>query len=215
MVEGCVPRRFVYGLIFCYGESGPLLVGLAFPIIALSKQLVYSSIFHCIGAEFGFGKYGTLLGIINVLLLRGCSADESRRRRGCDVDIPWTGSVETGRGDAAAATWIFRGDRCTQVTVAAFGLVQYPLVSFSTNAESYAFANWFLLLLAGAPRGNIRAAESPRPAAASRRPSLSLASGTTCPRARSCAASRPRTRRSSPRRRAHPENPIPRSPCTA
>jgi len=90
---------FVYGLIFCYGESGPLLVGLAFPIIALSKQLVYSSIFHCIGAEFGFGKYGTLLGIINV-------------------------------------------------TVAAFGLVQYPLVSFSTNAESYAFANWFLLLLA-------------------------------------------------------------------
>ena len=34
---------------------------------------------------------------------RGRSADESRRRRGCDVDIPWS------RGDAAAATWIFRG----------------------------------------------------------------------------------------------------------
>ena len=37
---------------------------------------------------------------------RGYSVgDESRRRRGRDVDIPW----ETSRGDAAAATWIFRG----------------------------------------------------------------------------------------------------------
>ena len=90
---------FVYGLIFCYGKSSVLLVALAFPIIALSKQLVYSSIFHCIGAEFGFSRYGTLLGIINV-------------------------------------------------TVAAFGLIQYPLVSYSTNAGSYDFANWFLLLMA-------------------------------------------------------------------
>jgi len=32
--------------------------------------------------------------------------DESRRRRGCHMDL----SVETGRGAAAAATWIFRGD---------------------------------------------------------------------------------------------------------
>ena len=50
--------------------------------------------------------------------LRG---DESRRRRGCDVDISWRQgvetprlrrgySVETNRGDAAAATRIFRGD---------------------------------------------------------------------------------------------------------
>ena len=49
------------------------------------------------------------------------SGDESRRRRGRDVDIqrrrvaatprPRRGySVETSRGDAAAATWIFRGD---------------------------------------------------------------------------------------------------------
>ena len=34
------------------------------------------------------------------------------------------------------------------VTVAAFGLIQYPLVSYSTNAGSYDFANWFLLLMA-------------------------------------------------------------------
>ena len=44
-----------------------------------------------------------------------------RRRRGCDAEIPWGhvvatprlrrgDSVATSRGDAAAATWIFRGD---------------------------------------------------------------------------------------------------------
>ena len=37
---------------------------------------------------------------------RGASFDESRRRRGCDV----AGSVETGRGDAAGAACIVRGD---------------------------------------------------------------------------------------------------------
>ena len=47
-------------------------------------------------------------------------SNESRRRRGCHVDIPWRRvaatprlprgySMETSRGDAAAATWIFRG----------------------------------------------------------------------------------------------------------
>ena len=47
--------------------------------------------------------------------------DESRRRRGCHVDIPWRPvaatpwlrrgySVETSRGGAVAATWIVRGD---------------------------------------------------------------------------------------------------------
>ena len=57
-----------------------------------------------------------------VLSQRGSSEDGSRGRRGCDVDIPWRWgrgdarlrrgySVETGRGDAAAATWTFRGGR--------------------------------------------------------------------------------------------------------
>ena len=35
---------------------------------------------------------------------RGYVSDESRRRRGGDVDIP----LKTGRGGAAAATWVFR-----------------------------------------------------------------------------------------------------------
>ena len=38
-----------------------------------------------------------------VLSPREYVSDESRRRRGCDVDIP-------SRGDAAAATWIYCGD---------------------------------------------------------------------------------------------------------
>ena len=37
----------------------------------------------------------------------GYSPDRTRRRRGCDVDIPW----ERSRGDAAATTRTFRGDR--------------------------------------------------------------------------------------------------------
>ena len=35
---------------------------------------------------------------------------ESRRRRGCTVDIPWKRFAATSRGDAAAATWMDRGD---------------------------------------------------------------------------------------------------------
>ena len=38
---------------------------------------------------------------------------ESRRRRGCDVDVPW----RRGRGDAAAATWIFWGDARRDVEI--------------------------------------------------------------------------------------------------
>ena len=52
----------------------------------------------------------------------GYSADGSRPRRGCHVDIPWRrvaatprlsrgDSVATSRGDAAAATWTFGRDR--------------------------------------------------------------------------------------------------------
>ena len=48
-----------------------------------------------------------------VLSPRGSSFDESRRRRGCDVDIPWR------RVDAAAATWIFRGDKSRRAAAAA------------------------------------------------------------------------------------------------
>ena len=40
--------------------------------------------------------------------LRGYSADGSRRRHGCDMDIP-----RTGCGDAASATWKFDRDRRT------------------------------------------------------------------------------------------------------
>ena len=56
-----------------------------------------------------------------VLSPRGYFSDESRRRRGCDVDVPWRRvaapprlrrgcSVEKSHGAAAAATWMFRGD---------------------------------------------------------------------------------------------------------
>ena len=45
---------------------------------------------------------------------RGHDVDIPRKlpqsKRGHDVDIPWRSSAEAGRSDAAATTWIFRGD---------------------------------------------------------------------------------------------------------
>ena len=55
----------VYGAALCAGDADALLY-VAFPLVALSRQLVYSSVFHFVGAEFGFARYGTLLGIINL-----------------------------------------------------------------------------------------------------------------------------------------------------
>ena len=55
----------VYGLAICSQNTLALLC-VAFPLVALSRQLVYSSVFHFIGAEFGFSRYGTLLGIVNI-----------------------------------------------------------------------------------------------------------------------------------------------------
>ena len=49
----------------------------------------------------------TKQGIDNQYCRRGLNQSGPRRRRGCDVDIPW----RWGRGAAAAATRIFRGDR--------------------------------------------------------------------------------------------------------
>jgi len=57
----------LYGLALCWGTPASLLC-VAFPVVALSRQLVYSSVFHFIGHEFGFVKYGTLLGIVNLVV---------------------------------------------------------------------------------------------------------------------------------------------------
>lgn len=62
----------IYGSALVLGDERALLY-VAFPLVALSRQLVYSSVFHFIGARFGFAKYGTLLGIVNVVVaLVGC-----------------------------------------------------------------------------------------------------------------------------------------------
>lgn len=55
----------VYGLAVLSADKY-LLLFLAFPIVALSRQLVYSSVFHFIGHTFGFKRYGTLLGLVNL-----------------------------------------------------------------------------------------------------------------------------------------------------
>jgi hypothetical protein len=44
------------------------LVGVVFPAVATSRQLVYSTVFHQVGEIFGFTNYGVLLGLCNVVV---------------------------------------------------------------------------------------------------------------------------------------------------
>jgi MFS family permease len=59
----------IYGLILVYFASiSWLLKWVVFPVIATSRQMVYSTIFHQIGVTFGFANYGVLLGLTNILV---------------------------------------------------------------------------------------------------------------------------------------------------
>jgi MFS family permease len=57
----------MYGgvMSFCPGSSS-MEAFIVFPSVACSRQLVYSTLFHQVGAIFGFANYGVLLGLINV-----------------------------------------------------------------------------------------------------------------------------------------------------
>jgi hypothetical protein len=57
----------MYGavLAFCPGSTWMQSI-VVFPSVACSRQLVYSTLFHQVGAIFGFANYGVLLGLINV-----------------------------------------------------------------------------------------------------------------------------------------------------
>ena len=58
-----------YGAVmaFCPGSQW-LEAFIVFPSVACSRQLVYSTLFHQVGATFGFANYGVLLGLINVMV---------------------------------------------------------------------------------------------------------------------------------------------------
>ena len=58
-----------YGAIFLLAPKNTVLLScIAFPMIATSRQLVYSTVFHQIGTLFGFANFGVLLGILNVIV---------------------------------------------------------------------------------------------------------------------------------------------------
>lgn len=58
-----------YGAIMLWFPSNKWLLSLVvFPSVATCRQLVYSTVFHQIGEVFGFANYGTLLGLINVMV---------------------------------------------------------------------------------------------------------------------------------------------------
>ena len=96
--------------------------------------------------------------------------EKSRRRRGCDVDIPWR-----SRGAAAAATWIFRGERASQH--------RYPSDHFGAVATIEAGA------AAAAP---VAAAAAPAPA--KKRPSTAAAFFQPRKKAAAAASTAPRAR---------------------
>ena len=63
-ILGCI-----YGIALLVGDLSPLLhVLIIFPLVAVSRQLVYSTVFNEIDDLFGFKNYGTLLGIVNVVV---------------------------------------------------------------------------------------------------------------------------------------------------
>ena len=86
------------------------------PILFLSNTIVIITVVALpVGAAAFVSPMGGLLGLLSGLLFAWVSLYFRR------VDIPWKRvaatprrrrgySVETSRGDAAAATWIFRGD---------------------------------------------------------------------------------------------------------
>lgn len=56
------------GILSFYPGNAWLQALLVFPSIAISRQMVYSTVFHQIGQVFGFANYGVLLGLTNVLV---------------------------------------------------------------------------------------------------------------------------------------------------
>ena len=45
-----------------------LQVVVTFPLVAVSRQLVYSTVFFMVGEYFGFKNYGVILGLINIIV---------------------------------------------------------------------------------------------------------------------------------------------------
>lgn len=59
----------LYGTALAFYPGSSLLqCFIVFPSVACSRQLVYSTLFHQVGASFGFANYGVLLGLINVMV---------------------------------------------------------------------------------------------------------------------------------------------------
>ena len=59
----------LYGAVLAFlPTSNIALMLVVFPLVATSRQLVYSTVFQEIGELFGFRNYGVLLGIVNIVV---------------------------------------------------------------------------------------------------------------------------------------------------
>jgi hypothetical protein len=59
----------LYGGVTAFFPANKWLqIFITFVAVTSSRQLVYSTVFHQIGALFGFANYGVLLGVVNLLV---------------------------------------------------------------------------------------------------------------------------------------------------
>jgi len=61
----------IFGIIYGVSINIPVKVVqlvITFPLVALSRQLVYSAVFHSIAELFGFINFGVILGLINLMV---------------------------------------------------------------------------------------------------------------------------------------------------
>lgn len=59
----------LYGAVLLFSNASVVAnILVIFPLVATSRQLVYSTVFHQIGSLFGFSNYGVLLGLTNIVV---------------------------------------------------------------------------------------------------------------------------------------------------
>ena len=66
-VANCFAVVYTYSLAL-HPTSFMWQVCVTFPLVAVSRQLVYSTVFYMVGEYFGFRNYGVILGLINLIV---------------------------------------------------------------------------------------------------------------------------------------------------
>ena len=66
-VANCLAVAYTYSLAL-HPTNFLWQICVTFPLVAVSRQLVYSTVFYMVGEYFGFRNYGVILGLINLIV---------------------------------------------------------------------------------------------------------------------------------------------------